>query len=84
MNDLVKAKGKRWGFIATVLASISQRTRLTARRVQEWARLGLVEAYKVGRSWVVSVEGVLAREREARQTVERLGSTPRGTRLARA
>lgn len=78
MSELVKAKGKRWGFIATVLDSISQRTKLTARRIQEWARSGRIQAYKAGKNWIVALEDVLAAERGTRQTVERLGTTPRG------
>ena len=78
MSELIPARGKRWGLIAAVLTHVSPLARLTARRVQEWARRGLVSAYRVGRQWVVALEDVLAVERRTRETVERLGTTPRG------
>jgi hypothetical protein len=82
MTGLIEQAGKRWGMIAAILGAIPKAARVTAARIRDWVRRGLLTAHHAGRNVIVALEDVLAVERSTRQTAAQRGGAKRGTKTA--
>lgn len=82
MKDLVEYAGKRWGAIAAVLAHLPKAAKVSAQRIRDWVRRGLLVAQKIAGKGkgllIVALDDVLAVERTTRQTTAARGGKTRG------
>jgi hypothetical protein len=84
VSELIPVDGKRWGFVTAVLAALPRAARVSAGRIRDWVRRGLLEARHSGRRLVVAIEDVLRVERETRQTTKARGGPKRGSKAKSA
>jgi hypothetical protein len=78
VNGIMKAAGKLWGTIKTILALLPKASGVDAGTIRGWIRAGKLAAVKIGGAWVVDLEAALMVERETRKAAKLRGGRPRG------